>query len=389
MSGSMTPQQMAQNAAAQNAQARALILRNAVKMTQRIFSQTFVPSSNSGVLAVQPRNVGMIIGFWVQLTGTVQNTGTVAIVPSKFNMGNAIAQFQFTDLNNYTRINTAGWHMSMLGSARGQRPFISSIMTDNPEGYGSNMPVMVIPASIAAGASGQVECWYYVPLAYSETDLRGIVYANIVSATMNLQLSVNPSVAVPFGTDSTLSIMVGAGAGACSAAFTTTTVNVYQEFYDQIPMGKNGAILPIQDLSTVYELKQTALTGMSAGQDFPIPYTNFRNFLSTTVVFDNGGVLNPGTDINYIALQSANFTNIFNVPPHLFGIWARKRIHTDFPSGVYYLDSRTKNINTSAYGNMELIFNPSVVNVGAQMLVGFEMTGQVNTLVPSGSLPAG
>lgn len=382
-------QQQQAVAAAQNMQARQAVLKYGVGMTQNIFSQTFVPGQ-AGVLNIIPRNVGLIRGFWVQLTGTINNpTGSVALAASSMNLANLLSQIVFTDLSNYTRINTTGWHLSMLDSVKKRRPFNSAFTTDDPRGFGNNYPVNVMPATLAANASGAFETWYYIPLAYSDIDLRGAVYANIINATMNLQLTVNPNVAVPLNSDSTLALMVGTASGTPTATISTMTINVFQDFLDQIPMGQQGAILPLSDLSKIYELKNTSVVGLAQGQDFPIPYTNFRQFMSTFFIFDNGGTLNAGTDINYIALQSANFTNIFKVPPHMLAIWTRNRLQTDVPKGMYYLDSRHKPITTQQYGNMELIINPSTVNTGAQVLVAYEDFGSVNTLIPAGSLPGG
>jgi len=143
-------------------------------------------------------------------------------------------------------------------------------------------------------------------------------------------------------------------------------------------------------LSTIYGLNNTSLTGMVKNQDFPIPYANFRDFLSTSVIWDNGGTLTAGTDISYWALQSANFTNIFKIDPYLASLFVRKRIQCDVPVGCYYFDHRQKPISTIQYGNLELIQNISAtVNSGAQDILGFEYFALVNTISGAGSLAAG
>lgn len=384
----------AQAIAAQNQMARQLINSNAVLMTQQISASTIVPANIGNTLNIPPRNVGLIKGFYIQIIGTITNpAGNAAVVPTELNLANVLSQVIFTDFANYVRISTTGWHLTQIASVKQRRPFGSAFTTDDPRGYGSNMPLNVIPASIAAGAAGNFECWYYVPLAYGgldEKDLRGAVFASLVNATANLQLTINPNVAVTSTGDQTLAIVKGSAAGTVTGvAITSATVKVFQHFLDQLPQSQQGPVLPLSDLARVYELKTTNLTGLAQGQDFPIPYTNFRDFLSTMIIFDNGGTLNPGTDINYFALQSANFTNLFQVPPHLIGLWTRQRLQTDMPSGMYYYDSRNKPINSMNYGNMEMILNPSVVNAGAVLLIAFESMGAINTLVPAGSLPGG
>jgi hypothetical protein len=95
-------------------------------------------------------------------------------------------------------------------------------------------------------------------------------------------------------------------------------------------------VLPMLDLSTVYELKSTNLTAHPAGQDYPIPYANFRDFLSTTAMFNSTGLtagLKNGSDVNYWALQSANFTNIWKIDPLLVAQKVREILQHGFAAG--------------------------------------------------------
>ncbi len=378
-SAKASPQQL-------NSIARAQILARAVPMTQKIFNQT-VSVASQNILNVAPRNVGLIRGFWVKVDTTVQNTGTVAFAPTVLNCANLLSNVVFTDLDNYVRLNTTGWHLNVVSSAKTKHPFGASFANDGPVGYGTVVTPISCPGSVAAGASANVRMWYYVPLSYHAEDLRGAVYANVVNATMNLQLTLNSNCVVAAPGNPTLAVYTGA-AGA-TGLMTSATVTVYQDYLDQLPVGQNGVVLPLLDLSSVYELKNTNLNGLSAGQDFPIPYANFREFLSTAVIFDNGGVLNTGTDINTVSLQSANFTNIQQIEPQLISLRSRNKNFMDFPRGMFFWDSRDRPISTVQYGNMQLIVNPSTVNAGAQLLIGFEDMGMKNTVVPAGSLPGG
>ena len=166
---------------------------------------------------------------------------------------------------------------------------------------------------------------------------------------------------------------------------------MYQSYLDQLPVGQNGIVLPILDLATIYELKNTAVTAVVANQDFPIQYANFRDFISTTMIYVNTqstGARGVGADINYLALQSANFTNIWKKEPGLVALETRNHIQADMPPGVYYFDSRNKPISTTQYGNMQLILNASTANTGAYALMGFEDFALVQTLNMAGSLAA-
>jgi len=367
----------------QNALARALVLANSIDRFQSVYAQT-VNATQQNVINIAPRNVGLIKGFWVELTATLNNTGAGVATLTELGPTNLLSQIVFTDLQNNTRIQTSGWHLSAVNSARAGRPFVGAqTLSSYPVGYGNNYPELSAPATIAAAGNGTVIMRYYVPLAYSQSDLRGAVYANVVNATMNLQLTINPAAFVAAG-DATLGVYSGAAGNISNVAIT-----VYQHYLDQLPVQSNQTVLPYMDLSTIYELKNTAFSAIQANQDFPIPYANFRSFLSTFFIYDNNGTLNAGTDLNYIALQSANYTQIFKMSPVTLVSLARLKMGIDFPTAMYYVDHRNKPINTIQYGNMELVVNASSAPAGTQILTGFEDFAMVNYVTGAGSLPGG
>lgn len=388
----MSAAQQAMNA---NAVARSLITSRAIKMTQNIFSSSFNPDSN-GQLQIPFRNVGLVLGFWVEIaiTPKVTTAGNALLTP--FGPANILAANQgivLTDLNNNVRIQTSGWHMHFVNTAKKRRAFLSTdTLNTYPIAYGDNWTQVLQAAEITTSVHNTLYMKYWVPCAYSDFDLRGAMYMNVVNATAYLQLQITPSTTAfaANGADPTTAVYIydGTGAGSGWATGNSCTVNVYQVYYDQLPVGQNGApILPFTDLSAIYEIKNVAYTGISANNDFPIPYSNFRDFLSTFVVWDNGGTLDTGANTSYWALQSANFTNIFKVDPNLQAAFARSEIGNDFPTGVYYFPTRDKPISTVQYGNMNLVLNATgTINAGATLLVGYEDFALVNTLVGAASL---
>jgi hypothetical protein len=395
-SGGMSRQQQQNNLVATNRMARQAILQRALEMTQLVYSQSIAaPGPGNNIITVPPRPVGLIKGFWVELTGTV-NSGALTLDPTTLNVSNFLSNVTFYDLNNNLRINTPGWHLHLLNSVKARRPFVSAYTTDNPCGFGSNMGAnnwIFSPGPLVA-TTGTIRMLYWVPLAYSDRDLRGAIYGNVVSATMQLILTINPNPFALSTGDPTFAIFQSTTASITGATLTNVTVNVYQVYFDQLPQIQNqGPFLPILDLSTIYELKTTSLTGMVTNQDFPIPYSNYREFISTMLMYDNstgGSLLNPGTDINYLALQSANFTNIYKTDPYLVSMITRQDVMDDFPVGIYYISTRKKPLSTVQYGNLEAILNPlGTVNAGAQVLAAYEDFAIVNTVTGAGSLPAG
>lgn len=369
-----------------NALATQAILSQSLVRVQQIFNTTLDPA-NQQVVNVVPRNVGLILGFFVDVSLTLTNGsgGTATLTP--FGAANALSKIQFTDFGNYLRHNTTGWHVHFLNSARSGRPFglSSATPTPAPVGYGNNFgSVMSAPGTLAASATGTVTMRYFVPVAYGRNNLDGAVYANLLNAQALLSLALNTGAMIASG-DPTGAIYTGS-----AGTVTSATVTVYQMYRDQLPVATNGQpILPQLSLSSAYMLQSSNLGSITPNQDYPIPYSNFRSYYSTFAVYDNGGVLNGGTDINYWGLQSANFTDIFKLSPWEVSLMTRAAIGTDFPPGVYYFDHRSDPIATNQYGNMQLNLNASSVASGATVLPAYEMLAQISALTGAASLPGG
>ncbi len=395
------PQQAQQATPAQaNAIARQLILERSVRMTQNIFSTT-IDLDTQQIFQVAPRNVGLIEGFWVEiaLNFDVDNQAGSPLLLSSAGLANLLSNVQFTDLNNNVRINTTGWHLHYLASAKNGWPFLAA-RGRNPATGTASYPVnmgavdsklIAAPDSINNVVGNTVYMLYWVPLAYSSNDLRGSVYANVVNATMNLQLTVNKNGFAPLdNTDLSGAVYQNPAAAAHTLAFNNVSINVYQVYWDQLPMGRNGPVLPVLDLATIYEIKNTVVSGVTPNADFPIPYANFRDFLSTFAIYANGagtaGLDPNGDDVNYWSIQSANFTNIRKTDPHVLHADSRIAIRSDFPPGVNYFSTRSKPISTLQFGNMELILNAKAVNTGAKVLIGYEAFALVNSIVGASSL---
>ncbi len=383
-----SPAQQALAMQQQNRYARDLVVGNSVKMTQQIVSRSINPSQEKVISlgANTIRNAGLLLGFIIEVEGTVLNGATEATL-APFGTSNLIKEVRFDDLSNYTRIQTSGRHLSMLNSVRQGYGYGGAYAPNLPMGYGNNYDVFSGPATIAAAANADLRHMYYLPVAYGEDDLRGAIYMATVSGVSNLQITLNDS---PFtGAGNPVDkVYTGAADGAWDG---NVTVTVYQVYLDQIPRDPNTGtpILPLIDLDTVYDLKETTFSGMTPGQDFPMAYSNFRAFLSTIVIFDNNGTLNPGTDVNYFSLASANFTNIEKVSPRISALRTRQVLMSDLPDGTYLLDSRKTPINTINFGNMELNLNAITAPAGARCINGYEAFARVGQLKGASSLAAG
>jgi len=402
----MSAQQAQMSAGDANTLATGLITSRAIKMVQNIFSQTVNPATNP-IITVQPQPVGLVLGWIVEVVADLADPGvgnSYALTP--FGPANIFSQIQFNDLSNVTRIQTSGWHLHSINSAKGGAPYLAARPNLNyPVAFGdvfggnlaANQAQNIIQAASVYDhthfAQG-VQMMYWVPSAYSMTDLRGAYYGNVVNANCQLQFTINQQAFVAAAGDPVNAVYQGVGASVGGAFGTSFTVNVYQIYYDQLPVDPQTkqVILPYLSMSVIYDIKNSTFPGVTANQDFPISYANFRDFLSTTVIYDNPnvGVLPvPGSDVNYWALRQANSLNIFKYPAKYTGLFSRSVVGDDFPPSCYFFDSRNKPISTVAFGNMQLILNAAVANGNPNCQVGFEAFSYQNTIAAASSLSSG
>jgi hypothetical protein len=356
--------------------------------------QELNPSLTSGfttgsTLTQVLRNVGLVKRVVVKLQMTV-TAGAQDLTLTPWGMSNAFSQVIFTDLANNQRINTTGDHLVDIASAKRRRPFMSAATTDSPFGMGNVFRnVQQAPTTIAAGTSAVVNLMMEVPFAYDDMNLSGAVFADVTQSNMQVALTLNSGFTVSSTTDPTLAVYQSAGAATGSVS--AITMQMTQNYLDQLPRMANGQpILPPLDLATAYMLTNASSGLPIANQDNAYSYTNARQFLSTIVAFDNAGTLNTGSDINYLAIQSANLTSIIKSNPFLIAGMGRLTLGDDFPKGKYYFNHRHRPIDTNQYGNMQIVVNPSSVGgATAVLLYRFEAFGVIGLVNQGGSLASG
>lgn len=387
--------------AAQNYAARRLILQGgmvgntyyppAIDVWQP--QNPILPSSPGpgSVLTFYLRNVGLVKRLVLRFRATVTAGATSTQNLTKLGLANFVSNVTFFDLGNNQRINSTGWHLTAVATAKRRRIFGAAYTTDTPLGYGNNNNrVMFAPSSIAANGNSEIDFELEIPFVKNDTDLRGAIFADVTQATMQVQITLNPNMFVSSTADPTLAMYQSAGADL--ASLSGLSVQMYQNYLDQLPRAPNGApILPQMDLGTAYLLNNTASGLPVANQDNGAAFVNARTYESVTWIYDNNGVLNVnGSDLNYVQLQSANFTNILNLDGRMLGLMGRNVIGADFPAGMYYLDFRHRPIDTNQFGNMQLVISPSNVGgAGAVFLYGWEAFGIIGLVNQGGSIPMG
>ena len=367
---------------------RRQVLSQAVKRKQQIVSTTFDPRNGNVFTCNQILAVGLLLRFYVEVVATFGVIGSGTSAVTDFGPMNLLSNVQFTDLQNNQRHNAPGMQFAMTQGFKDRQPFVSAYTVAQSEGnFGANWALAFATAPTTT-VQGSARCVYEIPIAYSDDDLRGAIYANVVSNQMNLQLTVNTN-AAPFAGDDTFAVFYGT---AAASAIVSVTINIYQEYLDQLPIGQGGIVLPQLDISTLYQLTYTNFANLTAGQDNYVQYTNFRRFMSLLTIFNSTGTRGgrlTGGDITFWKLVSANLTSIFQVGPLEQARIQRRILSVDPPPGTYYFPSRKHPIYTLASGNMQLDLVPSTASASAYLFVMWEFFAQQNTLTQAGSLNAG
>lgn len=396
----LTPAQLQQRQKQADIMATQAIVSQAILRKQNVGTATIYPASNPQAI-IQPLNVGLVLRYIVEVTGTITSTGTQPLTLTDTGLANIFGPngVIYTDLNNYQRVNTSGLHLAMVANAKRRRPFGSTFQTNTSSGNNLSQMLNVNPATwgvfqapqtltAAGGAtpSGTFRAVFEIPLAYSNKDLRGAIWANVLNAVQQITLQFNTNICAAGTADTTYAIYSGAAGAACS--ITNATYNIIQHYYDQIPntQAANGTVtklLPQLSLSTVYELKQLRNTAIPQNQEFYYPYSNQRSFLSTFAVWNSVGTAagrTYGTDVNYWALLAANASYIWKLDPLEVARESRDHLLADLPAGIYYFPSREHNIATLQFGNVQLTLNASASNANDFMDVMLEDFALLNTL---------
>lgn len=389
----MSPQQL-------NAMYRSLLLRGgvlgnqyfppAVDMYQQL--NPILPASvgPGSVITIQLRNVGLVKRLIVELSATVTAGATTTQTLTKLGLANLISNITFIDLGNNTRINSTGWHLNLISSVKRRRVFAAAYSSDTPNGYGNvNNRVMYAPPTIAANGNSPVKFILEIPFVKNNHDLRGAIFADVTNAVMQVQITLNPQMFVSSTADATLAVYQSGGTDL--ATLSGVAVQCNQNYLDQLPRNPQTAapILPALDLGTAYLLNSTASGLPVVNQDNGFAFVNARSYESVAFIYDNNGTLNiNGTDLNYIQITSANFTQILRFDGMMAVTSERDILGCDLPAGTRYLDFRARPINTSTYGNMSVIVNPSsVLGSAATILFGWEAFGILGQVNQGGSLP--
>lgn len=374
-----------------NAIARQQLINNSILKKQIIYTYTGSPATINNTINIGGnfvRMAGLLTRFIVEVNATFAALGAGATAATEIGAANLLSNIQFTDLQNNQRHNCPGVQLALTSDMKRHYPWLTSFTSAQKAFHGpATAPPITYATAPTVGVAGSARCVYEVPVSISNKDLRGAIFLGVYGAQLSLQLQINPSPA-PSAGDSTFAVFYGATA----SSITSVTVTVYQEYYDQLPMNNGAYVLPPLDISTVYQLTSTNFTNFTAGTDYYIPYANYRKYLSQSIIYNNsgtdGGLSADGTDINYLALVAANFTNIFKVEPLEQKRKMREQNQCDLFQGLYVFRDYDKPIDTQNYGNMQLDINPITAGASSYAYVMSEFIAYQQQIGQAPSLPA-
>src|SRR5262249_53889975 len=145
-SGGTTTDQLRQ----QNDAARRMILQSSQNMVQSVASGTVAnPGSTANVINLSPRLVGFLKRFWIEISCTITNADTANDLSlTQWGPANLLQQLTFWDLSNNVRVQTAGWHLYALSTAKRRRAWGSAYLNDSPVNMGNNVASMSAPPII-------------------------------------------------------------------------------------------------------------------------------------------------------------------------------------------------------------------------------------------------
>lgn len=355
---------------------------------QRVIKKTgfFGPYSAGGRLRQQMINIGILRGVYLHVTATVNNTAAAGsgdtVIPTTKAPYNLLSNVSIIDYSGTRRINASGYQIWCIESIKKAKPL--GIYVPGNQSYQSpGLPAYSVPTvpTPAAAASATLEFLLYVPVAYERnTNLAGALPMQAINGQAFVEVEFNNA---PFGTDTDAVYTTSAGG---SGTITDINVSVYQDVLSPTQFNGSSPIVPLLDLSTVYELNGTLTTtsDINAGQEKLINYPNDRTIYSTLIEFVNGGLMQSGNLSRIRQIVNANSYPI-DISEKIYAQIVRDGVGFDLPEGTYYLSDRHVPIDSVVYGNYQWGLTPIAVSAGnTKMNVCFEDMYQVGAAPLSG-----
>lgn len=389
--------------AQQNAMARDLIFSRAKPIFQRVTSKTFTNvAQGNNQMVVNPLQIGFVKSFWVEITATIDNpTGGATANLTPNGLANLLQNVQFNDFTGNPRHNASGRAFQYVEAAKYGRIPGAALTSDSQGasltagvGFGSNVASNYAPDSIAAAGNATVTALFEIPIMLdSGKNMAGGMWLGVNNQSTLLTLTLNPTPITATTADPLLAVYQAASVGA-GTQMTSATVTVYQDYWNfsdpSLFDPKSGSpILPVNDVSNAYMITETN-SGMTfaAGQTSSWNFPTFSKLLGTYVTYDNGNTLNPGTDIETLALVVSNYSIIKQYDPNMLDRLTRNVMKASYPKGTYAIMSRMHPLDVSQYPSLQLQITPSSAAAGAYAMITTELLRPVQFMAMASGVGA-
>ncbi|MHB8390339.1 MAG: hypothetical protein ACYDBH_12270 [Acidobacteriaceae bacterium] len=343
------------------------VLASSILSDQLIASPSGINPANTPNFSVNMANIGLSLGFIIECYATI-TAGANALTATEFGPVNILDTITFTDYDSTTRINIAARKLWLLNALRhgaylGASPdFYDSAGNQIPSS--GAWPIIDYPKTIAANASATVKFYLYVPLARAPQhgDFRGAMFSQISGKTASLQINF-AAAAVALGSDAMRSAYTGGGA----ATVTNIGFNIWQQYYDQLPMTGSAYQMAPLSWSSLYQLLDGATVNNPVALDYSyLDFTTVREYYGNLVIYNNNGVLNQGTDMSKMTFFRQLTTPTRTWTPNKLTLETRRLLgRNDLPSGCYFFDWTYKPVTLAVFGNSRIGLMPSAVTAGA------------------------
>ena len=354
---------------------------------------TINPAATRNVQFQLQRN-GLLTGALITVTTVLTNASAAPAILSTFGLANLVKRLTLTDLSNNVRIDIDGRSLHALNSARQGWLYGAAYNTGIPTGFGANKPIFNAPVSLAAGASTTVTMQYWLPAAYSNTNLRGAIHKSFFNNAVQIGVEL---VDRPFGpqvaadaplrpVDSVYLTTTLAGADASGYAAASSVVVSCLESYRDGP-AEASQYLPPLDLASTYELKTTSLTTPTANADFAIAYASQRETLASYIIFDNGGTFSDTNLLQSDLQEASSFVRHRMTQPQI-ALAERQTFMADTPDGTSYFDFRDFPINTITQGAIAMLMRWQQVLPGSRVFHTTESFLENGIAIGNGSIPS-
>ena len=343
-----------------------------------------VGSPVSSMLTLYPTCSGIQQYMTLRIYGQIKNSGAAVATRTEYGGANVLGDISYTDPFGIDRTNIDGIGLELMNLARQRDPIGALSSIDDNYGvkfrtWGSD----VLPPTIAAGATVDFSHTFVLPFAYSNADQRGAIMANQAGSNQILRIRFpQKSEAVVLNTANSLRALYTT-TGAVAMTFETLG-------YELVTATKNYGIdttqLPVEDFAVSYILQGGAYTGMAANSDFKIPYQAGRTHPRTFVVFDNGGALNTGSDVNSLSMLFGGSQDVMRLSPELHNFESKWSFSSGLPAGTYFQtheDQPTGGLNlVNTGGSADFVINCKTVNANATMYeyIDYFTQGQIRNI---------